>query len=661
LIEMLYQPIDSSRFEIRLLSIAPGGHDEPLVFHVITTSLAQSPQYIALSYVWGSASDTREITIKGHQVKVTKNLHSLMLQCRRWAASQDEADVKKVLPVFWTDAICINQQDNDEKSKQVQMMGSIYSQAARVVSWLGPDEDGQLAAGMKAITAIGGDGTTEDFLQVAEMTPWLVEEDDKDEILPNKAWLGVKALFEEPYWQRIWILQEIVLAREDSLSLWAGESAIPFAQLLRFVQLVSACFQQGASKPGYFPFSIWEWLTRNVATMDGIAWGIDYMQKSKQALHRTGLAVSPPDRSQKPDNGVLITIRFMATNPKDKIFALYNICNTYIAPDYNKSIREVYSDFAREYFMRAPNLKVLKLAGLECLGSNEYNLPSWVPDWQSLSKHHTTASFVVFGEMGGSASSGVFPTDKDQSYITIENDYTFKTLGCILDTAMTKENQMSPASPELQKFTQEYAWSSNTSQYPTGIPRILALLRTLTLNGQPTLMTDNGMPDIELSSVEGQCLLLLALFISSGPGENTTLATFRSLFESLGIPPKGQFKSFLQRILPEEEIGEVWNEDDAAIDLLLSSSFTAAAFMEQVLTSCVIFQTLSGYLGIAPKVVEAGDCICVLPRCNFPVLLRRHGLQFQFVGACFVLGFMRGEAAELLENGLGSLLEIEIV
>ena len=49
-------------------------------------------------------------------------------------ALRNEAKTKVVPSVFWADAICINQQNNYEKSHQVRMMGSIYSQASGVIS-----------------------------------------------------------------------------------------------------------------------------------------------------------------------------------------------------------------------------------------------------------------------------------------------------------------------------------------------------------------------------------------------------------------------------------------------------------------------------------------------------------------------------------------------
>jgi hypothetical protein len=39
--------------------------------------------------------------------------------------------------ILWIDAICINQDDNDERGEQVARMGAIYGQATTVVLWLG--------------------------------------------------------------------------------------------------------------------------------------------------------------------------------------------------------------------------------------------------------------------------------------------------------------------------------------------------------------------------------------------------------------------------------------------------------------------------------------------------------------------------------------------
>lgn len=38
---------------------------------------------------------------------------------------------------WWIDALCINQEDNDEKSQQIRMIATIYEKSQLVVVWLG--------------------------------------------------------------------------------------------------------------------------------------------------------------------------------------------------------------------------------------------------------------------------------------------------------------------------------------------------------------------------------------------------------------------------------------------------------------------------------------------------------------------------------------------
>jgi hypothetical protein len=68
------------------------------------------------------------------------------------------------------------------------------------------------------------------------------------------------------------------------------------------------------------------------------------------------------------------------------------------------------------------------------------------------------------------------------------------------------------------------------------------------------------------------------------------------------------------------------------------------------LTSCRIFQTSGGYLGLSGKIMLAEDIICVVQGCTYPVILRKIEDYDVNVGTCYVLSLMQGEAAELLET-----------
>jgi hypothetical protein len=83
--------------------------------------------YEALSYTWGDTKRTARITLNGRSLLVTENLYTALLHLR--SSSEDR--------IMWIDAICIDQDNWEERGHQVQLMGDIYQQAERVVVWLG--------------------------------------------------------------------------------------------------------------------------------------------------------------------------------------------------------------------------------------------------------------------------------------------------------------------------------------------------------------------------------------------------------------------------------------------------------------------------------------------------------------------------------------------
>jgi hypothetical protein len=61
---------------------------------------------------------------------LTTNLYHALCDLR------DSEEVRN--RVFWIDQICINQEDGDRKNHQVELMGKIYQNASRVITYLGP-------------------------------------------------------------------------------------------------------------------------------------------------------------------------------------------------------------------------------------------------------------------------------------------------------------------------------------------------------------------------------------------------------------------------------------------------------------------------------------------------------------------------------------------
>jgi hypothetical protein len=60
---------------------------------------------------------------------------------------------------LWVDAVCINQDDDDdEKGVQMPFMGIIYQQAHPIIVWLGEDQDGSALTAFETVAKIHGIG-----------------------------------------------------------------------------------------------------------------------------------------------------------------------------------------------------------------------------------------------------------------------------------------------------------------------------------------------------------------------------------------------------------------------------------------------------------------------------------------------------------------------
>lgn len=210
-----YEPIDSSKEEIRIIHLLPGEFDDTINLELATVSLSSNPtpQYDALSYVWGQEQCQTPAFVNGRPVIITSNLDIALRHFR------DRYDEK----ILWVDAVCINQKDNVEKGPQVQMMGQIYSKAAQVLVWLGPAADG-----------------SDELLD--RMSQGFKEEEISDQTLQDSS----LDMMGRPWFTRIWVQQEIALAARDP-TICCGRHALSWAEwclcTLRFLFALENAFR----------------------------------------------------------------------------------------------------------------------------------------------------------------------------------------------------------------------------------------------------------------------------------------------------------------------------------------------------------------------------------------------------------------------------------
>jgi Heterokaryon incompatibility protein (HET) len=199
----IYAPLEA-KADIRLLLLHPGPTSAPICCTLVHAKVCSKPIYEALSYVWGAAEGGYSINLNNQIHGVRPNLWLALCQLR----------LPFDLRCMWIDALCINQHDVAERNYQVSRMGQIYSEAKMVHAWLGLSGP-YTAAGVE-------------FLIRADMGPKNKPRDDDD----KNAMRGIVDIMLRQYWQRLWIIQEFVLAND--LMVYCGEFEIPWKLLAVF-------------------------------------------------------------------------------------------------------------------------------------------------------------------------------------------------------------------------------------------------------------------------------------------------------------------------------------------------------------------------------------------------------------------------------------------
>lgn len=110
---------------IRVLELQSGDGD--ICSDILHVSLGDDSEYEALSYIWGEKRGTKLAYCNNAKVLVAESLSLTLKRFRREPRRRR----------LWVDAMCINQDDNEDRVQQVRMMGQIYKHAQCVIVWLG--------------------------------------------------------------------------------------------------------------------------------------------------------------------------------------------------------------------------------------------------------------------------------------------------------------------------------------------------------------------------------------------------------------------------------------------------------------------------------------------------------------------------------------------
>ncbi|KAG5755621.1 hypothetical protein H9Q70_001768 [Fusarium xylarioides] len=417
------------RHGIRLLHVEPGAFDDPIrcSFRLASLKEVESKRidFHALSYCWGDPTEREDIFLskegdfgngkEGMPFSIGKSAAQALRRLRL----EDET------LVIWIDAVCINQDDLEERAQQVTLMSQIYSLASVVHIWLGEDNHG-VEAYLKLIRDIcnsnsrlceGGEQCS--CVGTAHSTPLeeirAYEQSKKDEgkaisfkgmlevfdihlknwtreIIDLAGWYGntqlsflMSTLYENSWFSRVWVIQEALSAKQPFIHC-SGEQA-PWEEVVQVSNWLE--------NPGYSSQN--PHIVSQQISMAAI-W------KTLKPKGKTTEVPTTPIEAQDTNELSSILEVFLsgldlkATDPRDKLFALLTFANEthdttklddLIRPNYDKSKERVFADFTR-WWIREHN-SVAILSSIHCQPSR-----TWVkilgPEAQDLATNRPTWS-----------------------------------------------------------------------------------------------------------------------------------------------------------------------------------------------------------------------------------------------------------------------------
>jgi hypothetical protein len=174
---------------IRMLTLYPGEKDHPLQGALEVVNIDSLGFYEPISYVWGKdPTRSHKIICDGQELSLTSSLYHALSRLRL-------PDRPRRL---WADQICINQDDKDERSQQVQFMNSIYKCANHVLVWLGTDMENMAKPAFALVRQL-----SETFSDEEKLARFRSDHTDSLAERSSEEWKALMALAGLPWVSRI--------------------------------------------------------------------------------------------------------------------------------------------------------------------------------------------------------------------------------------------------------------------------------------------------------------------------------------------------------------------------------------------------------------------------------------------------------------------------
>ena len=260
------------------------------------------------------------------------------------------------------DAICIHQDDLEERGRQVRRMAQIYSLTSRVNVWLGPEGNDSSYA-LDIVCELGTMADDEGFLQ-GSIKLQDIRVDERNTIRYSiRSFLAVHHLLDREWFRRLWVRQELHLGREAAI--------------------ISCGY---ASQP-------WLRLGTGIRVLDFNDYTYPVSCESESIIFRT----NKPRARHIVELGEIGAIRELlemardaeCSDPRDKVFAILGMVGPSeqkvtdgVVPDYTLSAEDIFADLFENISNHHQNLWLLRYC--DSARDGDYN-PTWSPDWSTSS------------------------------------------------------------------------------------------------------------------------------------------------------------------------------------------------------------------------------------------------------------------------------------
>ena len=652
-------PIGSTRF-LRYKGRRTAEEKKILCFEIITQNLQQKfSEFSALSYTWGHAVQegfvddfSHVIDCSGQLIPIGVNLHD--------ALQHLFVDSSLGPELLWVDAICIDQSNVEERGQQVQMMVQIYARASAAIVWLGNDDsDARIASDLlqeyvPVLRKIVHSSVEKDPLSAVSASAHNVYDDPSFhaehgiQARNMDHWRSLVKFLSRRWFQRIWVIQEAIFP--PSSIFCCGPLRFQWQDLDLFVALVFGAQWHG---PNFHD------LEKDTAEIAGVFTLYREIRLVVGAGHfddPTGLLSAEDKAYQFAQYCLLHTVVLKATDPRDKIYAISSLVQSYAArlmikalwlkADYTAEVIQVFKITLAVLIWKTRSLHLLSYVPDKSDRAIS-TLPTWLPHFHIQNATDLGCLLNLHGSHDFHAGyiSQQLPIRPDV-HVDIDN-WTLRSRGILVDkieeVARFEEGQIIAMLKMCLSLPEKYI---------NGEPPVEVLWRTLIAGRTDT--ASPAPPQTESAFSAYIKAILVAGVLESAEARNReaaikileTLQAIESKCPHPAIPSVTDFDALVHSAIrdPTQYLNDVQQ-------LYAQNTYrTAVSPTPSGLKGKSLCRTSRGYLGLFPYSAEVGDEAWLFKGARVFHLLRSSGAEtYELMGESYIHGLMQGEALRMFD------------